>query len=254
MLIAAAVCPNPPVLVPELAGGLASDLDTLRAACSTAVDRLYEAAPDVLVIVGAADQPSVASRGSFQVYGHALPVDGGWSSSATDAAEPTGSDNPTEMPLSMLVAAWLLRDRPSTPPRRAVGVPEDADALALGRELAAGDQRMAMLVMGDGSACRSPQAPGHFDPRAEDLDAAVAKALAAADARALAALDPALSRELRAAGRGAWQVLAGAAATADRGLGRQLLYSHVAYRAGYFAAARSARSQPACQRADDPSQ
>ena len=64
MLIAAAVCPHPPLLVPELAGQAAAELDELRAACFEAVRRLGPATVvegelrqdepplDVVIIVG----------------------------------------------------------------------------------------------------------------------------------------------------------------------------------------------------------
>jgi hypothetical protein len=236
MLIAAAVCPHPPLLVPELAGGLAPALDGLRAACDTAIGRVYAAEPDSLLVLGATQNPSLAAVGSFREYGLDLRVDGGWASSWD------GEDDDRPMPLPMLVAAWLLRDRPLTPPRTVVCVPENgrANLAALGRTMAAGDRRVAMLVMGDGSACRSPQAPGHFDERAEAYDAAVGKALAAADTAALAALDPELSRDLLAAGRPAWQVLAGAAASAEQVFDSELLYAEAPYGVGYFVASWTA--------------
>ncbi|GAB3872605.1 hypothetical protein GCM10027610_138320 [Dactylosporangium cerinum] len=50
-LAAAAVCPHPPMLVPEVAAGAAGELDDLRAACRAAVAHLDTA--DVLIVVGA---------------------------------------------------------------------------------------------------------------------------------------------------------------------------------------------------------
>jgi hypothetical protein len=233
MLIAAAVCPHPPLLVPELAGGLAPDLDSLRAACDTAIGRLYAAEPEALLILGATRQPSLASVGSFQEFGLDLGVDGGWDS----------EDDVRPMPLPMLIGAWLLRDRPLLPRRTVVNVPEEPrmSPAPLGRSLVAGDRRVAMLVLGDGSACRTPQAPGHFDERAEPYDAAVAKALGSADVAALAALDREISTELQVAGRAAWQVLAGAAATVDGGFDSELLYDAAPYGVGYFVATWLAR-------------
>ena len=64
--------------------------------------------------------------------------------------------------------------------------------------------------MGDGSARRSASAPGYLDERAAPFDAAVEQAVRDGDLPALAALDPDLARDLLAAGRPAWQVLAGA--------------------------------------------
>jgi hypothetical protein len=93
---------------------------------------------------------------------------------------------------------------------------------------------VALLVMGDGTACRTLKAPGYLDKRAEPFDAAVAAALAAADTGALAALDPVLARELKAAGRAPWQVLAGAAG--NGGLAGTLLHESVPYGVAYFVA------------------
>src|SRR5437868_14771334 len=47
--VAAAVSPHPPILVPELAGRASVELDDLRQALSTALDRLYATEPDLLV-------------------------------------------------------------------------------------------------------------------------------------------------------------------------------------------------------------
>ena len=233
MLIAAAVCPNPPVLIPELASGLAHDLDGLRDACETAVDRLFEAEPEVLVIVGGADGDGLAMRyqptGSFRAYGVDLPVDLG--------TEDPGTAQP--LPLSLLVAGWLLRDRPLRPTRIAYANGPDASAefcVKWGRALADDHARMAMLVMGDGSARRSVQAPGHFDERAAGYDAAVAAALASADHAALAAIDATASAELMAAGRTSWQVLAGAAEASGGRFSSGLLYDEAPYGVGYFVA------------------
>jgi aromatic ring-opening dioxygenase LigB subunit len=94
-----------------------------------------------------------------------------------------------------------------------------------------------MLVMGDGSACRTVKAPGYLDERAADFDAAAARALGSADVAALSALDESLAYELKAAGRAPWQVLAGAAEGA--GLGGRLLYEDAPYGVGYVVAAWS---------------
>jgi hypothetical protein len=228
-LIAAAVVPHPPVLVPEVAQGLSPDLDALRAACATAVGRLYAAGADELLIVGAGSENSLAVSpfGSFHAYGLDLAVDGHWGPDTEDSVP---------MTLPFLIAAWLLRDRPATPVRRPVMVDERGGAPSVD-----GAPRQAMLVLGDGSASRTPQAPGHFDERAEPYDAAVAQALATADVKALAALDPELSRQLHVAGLPAWQVLASAAAASGAEYDADLLYDDAPYGVGYFVATWLAR-------------
>ncbi len=112
----------------------------------------------------------------------------------------------------------------------------------LGAELAAAGPRTALLVLGDGSARRGPKAPGAFDGRAAVFDAAVQRAVGAADLDALLAVDPGLARELMATGRPAWQVLAGAlAGSAPTGHIRYagdpfgVLYLVASFTAGYAA-------------------
>ncbi|HET7529729.1 MAG TPA: hypothetical protein VFJ98_02095 [Mycobacteriales bacterium] len=194
MLVTAAVCPHPPLLVPELAAGAAAELDDLRARCHAAVERLAEARPQLLVVVGA-DTGVRAS--SFAPWGRDVVV-----------------DVPEPLPLPLLVGAWLTRG--TTRSFVAVAPEMDASECAeLGAELADGADRVALLVMGDGSARHTEKAPGYLDPCAAPYDARVAQALGSADSAALGALDPAEAEGLLVAGRPAWQVLAGA--TADTG-------------------------------------
>lgn len=200
MLIGAAVCPHPPLLVPELAGDIAHELDDLRAACEEAIRRVLAADPDLLVVVGMDESTrdyGSAVAGSLQPYGLDLTVGPG---------EPV-------LPLSLTIGGWLLAGARGLDVRFQ-GVAWDAapaECLRLGRALTYAAERVALLVMGDGAACREEKAPGYLDARAEPYDAEVARALGQADAAALAALDPGLSGELQVAGRAAWQVLAGAA-------------------------------------------
>ncbi|BBB00677.1 hypothetical protein RVR_7767 [Actinacidiphila reveromycinica] len=251
MLVAAAVCPCPPLLVPEVAAGAAPELDSLRTACADAVGVLAAARPDRLVVVGPARRPGrgvfpPGAAGSFRGYGVEVDVTlgepqgaepaeerGAESSSGGDALLPAAS---VPLPPSLAVAAWLLRGWRAAPVE-GLGVGEELEqqrcALA-GRAVADAAPRVALLVMGDGSACRSVKAPGYLDERAGPFDAAVAEALAAADAAALEGLDPELAHALQAAGRAPWQVLAGAArGTAPTG---ELLYDAAPYGVGYFVA------------------
>lgn len=218
MLISAAVCPHPPLLVPEVASGAAPELDGLRAACEAAVGRLGSA--DLLVVVGSGPRTQdygTGAAGTLRPYGVDLTV---------------GSGEPV-LPLSLTIGRWLIGDRPAV----FRSVAEDAssgDCLRLGADLAGLARTVALLVMGDGSACRSQAAPGYFDARAAGFDAAVATALAGADSAALAGLDPALAAGLRAAGRAPWQVLAGAAGEAP--FDAELLADTAPYGVGYLVA------------------
>ncbi|MFG2652389.1 class III extradiol dioxygenase subunit B-like domain-containing protein [Streptomyces sp. NPDC048436] len=237
MLVAAAVCPCPPLLVPEVAAGAAPELDAARAACTDAVGVLAAARPDRLVVVGPADRSGrgrhpQGARGSFRGFGVDLDVRLG--RSPGDAAE-------DGLPPSLAVAAWLLdRTEWSASPLEGLGVGEPLAAercIEVGGEIAGAADRVALLVMGDASACRTLKAPGYFDERAAAFDAEAARALGAADVGALMALDEDLAYELKAAGRAPWQVLAGAAEGA--GLSGELLYEDAPYGVGYLVAAWS---------------
>jgi hypothetical protein len=111
-----------------------------------------------------------------------------------------------------------------------------AECAAIGGGLAVADP-WALLVLGDGSACRGQKAPGYDDPRAEPFDKTVAEALGTADAGALLGLDPALAAELRAAGRAPWQVLAGAVRDSAEPWAGELLHDAAPYGVAYFVAA-----------------
>lgn len=241
MLVAAAVCPSPPLLVPEVAAGAAGELADARAACADAVAVLAASRPDRLVVVGPAEQSGrgphpQGARGSFRGFGVDLDVRLG--AAPSPPAEPA-DERP--LPLSLAVGAWLLeRAAWAGAPVAGLGVGEPLAAdrcLAAGRGLAAPDERLALLVMGDASACRTLKAPGYLDERAADFDAAAARALGTADVAALKNLDAELAYELKAAGRAPWQVLAGAAETAA--LTGTLLYDEAPYGVGYLVAAWS---------------
>ena len=205
MLIAAAVCPHPPLLVPEVTGADgpgADELRRLRAACREAVAVLLAATPDLLVVVGGAGQTAEYP-----------PPAGG---SLRDFAVPFSVGADPVLPLSLTIGKWLLAATASggqkvTWHTIASGA-ATADCLNLGDKLAALAPRVALLAMGDGPGRRARGVPGATDPGADRYDDQVTAALAAADPGLLAALDPRRDEELFVAGRAAWQVLAGAAA------------------------------------------
>jgi aromatic ring-opening dioxygenase LigB subunit len=217
-LVAAAVCPHPPLLVPEVAAGAASELDALRSACATAVAGLASA--DRVVVVGTAPE---AARFEAPVGGSLAP----WGLPLTigDARE----DAPGNLPLSLLIGRWLA---PAAQEYVAVAADASTDECAkLGADLVARD-RVGLLIMGDGSARRTEKAPGYLDERALQFDAKVARALETADREALLAINPDLAAELMVAGRAAWQVLAGAPGTEAAAL----LYHDAPYGVGYLVA------------------
>jgi hypothetical protein len=222
---AVAFCPHPPLLVPQVAQHAAPELDDLRAVCRTAIRRV--AAADRLVVVGAgaaAEAFDATSRGSLAGYGVPLEI-------------PLGSDEPgqVELPLSLTIGAWLLRDALG-PNCGAVGYsvgPDDGQLPRFDDDVPA-----ALLVMGDGSARRSTSAPGYFDERAEVFDAWIADALCTGEADRLN-LDVELGDELLAAGSRVWDAVA--RFTEPFEWNAELLYDAAPYGVGYFVAAWTRR-------------
>ncbi|WP_234390840.1 class III extradiol ring-cleavage dioxygenase family protein [Nocardia suismassiliense] len=232
-LISAAVCPYPPGLIPEVAGEAAVQWDPLRAACAESVRRLSlpqlginngwavldgfgarrpdETTPELLVLVGGDDTTRLFQPDGVFASLRAQGIDWstGWGQANEDA---------TALPLSLSVGYWLL-DSGRPPGMLTASVAFQAVALdatsqqcaALGRKLAGRADRVAMLVMGEGSAVRGVTVRPHPNEQAGRYDAEVAAALGAADAERLGRLDLVESNRLNATGRAAWQVLAGAA-------------------------------------------
>jgi hypothetical protein len=209
VIIAAAVCPHPPVLVPELASGAASELDDVRAAALASVTGLVSMAPDRIVVVGTGtlSEPVDESAGGT-LAGHGVDVRAG------------GDD--LVLPLSLTIGAWLLDQAGWDGPRTytTTSVPTD--------------DRVALLVMAGGSARRSLKAPGYLDERAEARDAAIGAALGNGDADALASLDVHLGDELLAPGTRALVVLGEMTKGAD--ITAQLRWDGAPFGVGYWVA------------------
>lgn len=189
MIISAAICPHPPLLVPTVAAGAAFETDNLRVACDLAISRLLARAPEQVVIVGA-ETPAVV--GGLHAYA------------------PGAADLPDyDLPLPLVIGNWLL-DRAgfAASGRRGVVVRADGTPIDGWPELTS---TTGLLVMADGSARRSAKGPGYLDDRAEPFDAAVVKALATSDLAALSELDVRLAGELLVGGVGPLKALAGLA-------------------------------------------
>lgn len=234
MISAVAFCPQPPLLVPQLAAGAASELAALRAACAAAIGRVAGASRQ-LVLLGAGESSgsySPLAQGSLAGYGLPLHVQLG-------APRKGGA---LELPLSLTIGAWLVSDVLG-PRTGAVGFSVGSDfatSPAAVELLALADSReLGLVVMGDGSARRSATAPGYLDQRAIPFDDAALAALQKGDAAGLASLDPALGADLLAAGVPAWRA---AGALLERGsYDAELLYAGDPYGVGYFVAVWTAR-------------
>jgi RimJ/RimL family protein N-acetyltransferase len=201
MLVAAALCPAPPLLARELTGAdpVAADL---RQTCQEAVGTLLDSRPDLLAVVGVAELTrrwDPVARLDLSVFAPALA---GLPPSIAPA------------PAAVGLGGMLLDQAGYAGPRAVLSVSEDQSAGAcaiLGAELAGQAGRVALLVMADGSARRTLKAPGYLDERSAPFDDEVARLLAGPDLTPLLAVDPDLASDVMATGRPAWQVLAGAA-------------------------------------------
>lgn len=208
MLTAAAVCPQAPILLDGVGGAL-DPVPHVRAACARAASWLLghalEAGARVVVV------------GAGSATGDVNP----------DLASPaagyrgTAPPGPAVLPTSLAIGRQFLVAAGGHPDRL-VSVARDStpDVCArLGAGLVRGPAPVALLVLADGSACRTEKAPGYVDPRAEDFDDRIRNAVATGDVERLLELDPRLAAELQCEGREALQVLAGAAASGQSTVG-----------------------------------
>jgi hypothetical protein len=223
VIAACAVCPSPPLLARELTGR-ALVLPEMREACASAVTRLLAARPGLVIVVGGGDATKSwdpDDRLDLSAWAPAL-----------------GRRGTPGLPLALGLGAMLLDAAGYTGRRflQAVGEAEPAAAcLELGASLPDQARRVALLVMGDASARRSPAAPGHFDERAGPFDLAVEQAIRDGDMTTLAGLDEGLANDLMATGRAAWQVLAGALRAGPAPTG-EVLYADAPFGVGYLVA------------------
>jgi hypothetical protein len=198
VLISVAFVPATPLLVPQIAQGAAQELAHLRQASLDALTQLVQSGADQLVVVGTAPVTGPATG------------EPDWSGFGVGSA-PTGA----ALSPSLSIGAWLL-DQVGRQADLYIGVSPQAKSIecaALGQSLVGeqplvGEQSVAVLVVGDGSACRSDKAPGSLDPRAKEFDSEVIEALRLGDPKRLAQLDSDLATELQVDGRAPWQVVA----------------------------------------------
>jgi hypothetical protein len=203
VLICAAVCPHPPSLISEIAGDEPrQDVVDLRSQCLAAIDAVHAASPELLCIVasGTVTGPvTAAALGDFE-------------------------------PLA--VGRWLVSQRDWTASWQAVTVAANAEATEcsrLGAELAARADRVALLVMSEGSQRGFVDRPRPFDPRAEHSDATVVDRLRSGESAGLLELGQAGSKGLNPL-----RVLAGAAG--DSSYDTEIFYDAAPFGVGYYVA------------------
>jgi hypothetical protein len=285
MITAAALCPSPPLLAREVTGR-DPVVPELRQACGEAVRRLVRCEPDVIAVVGpapvtarwpagrrldlsaftpqaaSADMPDAAGAPVAASPPNAVGApDVASALHAADAASAPAPDQPRPpgghpaLPLPLGLGTRLLDQAGYAGARvlEAVGYDEPAaGCVALGEQIAASGGRVGLLIMADGSARRGPRAPGYLDERAAAFDAAVEDAVRDGDLEALLDIDPVLARELLAAGRPAWQVLAGAVREQPAGAGPGQAAAGAAHRQASAGAAPERPRAAEILYSDDP--
>jgi len=197
VIVAAAICPPAPLLIPGLADRLAEQAADLRAACTAAVAALRQVDQVIILSASTSVGPGVLLPGDLVTAGglarsdrrvvRAVRLPGG-SPDCDDAA----GDRPgrPSAPLTATAARTAVGTAVGAHLLSAAGVtaPTSAVQLTAGSELPVpGAGRTGLLVMADGAACHGEHAPGAPDPRSESFDADLVTALRSGDPAALAA-------------------------------------------------------------------
>lgn len=225
MIAAAVVCPHPPLIFRELTGqrDVAAEL---REACLAALRSATGSGTDRVVVIGGADatsawdaalEPEVRSYGTTGAR-HDVPA----------------------LPLSLGVARRLLEEAGWRGPveLQSIGWDASSDEVdAVADKLGSREERITLLVLGEGSTRRGDKAPGYLDERAFPFDDSLGAALETGDTAALHALDPGLAAELMVSGRAALAVLASAVHREGRTPRARMLYRNDPFGVMYFVAA-----------------
>lgn len=221
VLVAVAIVPSAPVLVPELAGTAATETADLRAAVLRAAAALPERW--VALGVGPDDQTFDSAAGTFAGYG----VDVGVQLSPDAGAV-------TELPLCALIAGWLrgqVRPEGGIQVRVSPAALPVAEGLNRGRDLRAeldsAADPVGVLVVADGCHTLTPAAPGGHDPASVAVQARLDEALAGGDTSVLQTLPETV------VGRAAFAVLAGL--TEHGPHGAEEYYRGAPFGVGYYA-------------------
>lgn len=211
------------MLVPELAGAAAAEVADLREAVIAAAASL----PPRWVAVGVGRSDQVVGEGSVGTFA-------GFGADVEVRLSPQAGDEPTELPLCALFAAWIrgLAQPGACVEVRVYSCDHDAEAaLASGRRLRAEidrhNEQTGVLIVADGANTLTAAAPGGYRPGDFELQRELDDALAGGDLATLVGLPP------RVVGRVAFQLLAGLTEPAPRSA--KELYRGAPYGVGYFA-------------------
>ncbi len=186
MLVAAAICPYLPSLAFAAEVGAPAAPERLRTACAQAVATVLTEDPEIVAVVGPGTRSVLHEEGSL----------------------------PASRDLGIPMGMQLLQQAGWTGPVRAYELDDDRDWPTNGEDgvhLAQWADRVGLLVLGNGPTHAGADGARHPDPRAEEINAGIAAALADGDVDGFfPTLDPDLARELGVSGRSPWQLLDGA--------------------------------------------
>jgi len=209
-VVCAAIIPAAPILIPQLGGAQHSASEVLDAALTTLRGLLREQ-PDEIVVVaedaraGEYDQTSRWALSRFGGVPDLLPE---------GAASQDGElRQASVLPHSLAIAAALLHQAGWRGRTRFQALDPDlpgAQAEAFGDQVQRGSTSTGLLLLGNGSACCTPQAPGAFREDAAACNAALLDMIRDCDEQAMQTLTAAACREQRSDIRVPLQVLAGA--------------------------------------------
>jgi hypothetical protein len=177
--------PSAPALLPIVSGAV-TGLQAVRQAVGDALAALPKDEPPLLIASGRALRFGADAGGSLAEFG------------VPEAVVP---GLPGALPWPLVVGRLLAADA-GLAAGEAIAV-DGSSAVEL-------DGHRCVIVLGDGSACRTESSPGGRDPEAIGFDEQVAELLRSADAAALAELDLDLGRRLRADGVPAWRAVGAA--------------------------------------------
>lgn len=180
MIVAVAVCPAAPWLVPGVAPRLAERAGTVAMACRAAVAGLADVDQVVAVVPSRHRRTDVAA--GDRVGGPPGRAAGRLTVMRSDRGSGPVQD------IGPAVAHHLLARAGVTVPVEIVEIDPSAGLDVPGPASLCDPQiRVGLLVLADGAAAHGPSAPGRADARSEELDAVLGRALADGNPDALAA-------------------------------------------------------------------
>ena len=223
-LVGCFVSPHPPIIVPEVGGGRASQAAATVAGMRRLGDEARRSAPDVIVImspharIGATHMGvsaaatcagSLAQFGApqvrFSLPGHAALSDSILEQAETrgvPAAPVDGRDDILELDHGCLVPLAFILPGLAAPPRLVVlsfsflGIDQHtAFGEAIGAAIDASAASILYVASGDLSHRLTPDAPAGYTPRAADFDRRIVETFAAADGPGLLQIPTGLQRE-----------------------------------------------------------